>query len=210
MCIRDRRNPGDFKYDRSLTLRDALVMSGGIKLEAAKNRIDVFRLDYQNQELTKTIFKTLEVDQNMNLKDGGDFPLFPSDQIVVRQAPEYNLQRNVNILGEVKYPGTYAMTDKNERLLSVINRAGGFTEGAFPEGANLYRSDRGKGYIILDLQKAIQQTNSDFNLILKDGDLIEIPGKEDLVTIQTKGTQAYLLYPAKVNIQGKFLSLIHI
>lgn len=198
------RNPSNFKYDKSLNLKDVLIMSGGIRPEAAKNRIDIFRLDYKDQEVTKTIYRTLEVDENLNLVGGGTFPLLPSDQIVVRQAPEYNEQQNITILGEVKYPGIYAMTDKNERLLSLIKRAGGFTEAAFPEGASLYRTDKGKGYIILDLDKAIKQTNSDYNLILKNGDMLEVPGKEDLVTIQTKGTQANLLYPAKVSIQGKF------
>ncbi|MEM8906771.1 MAG: SLBB domain-containing protein, partial [Bacteroidota bacterium] len=200
------RNPGDFQFDESLSLKDVLTIAGGLKPEAANNRIDIFRLDFQNEESTKTIFQTLEVDADLNVINGTspNFQLQAADQIVVRQAPEFAIQRNVNILGEVKYPGIYAMTEKNERLLTLIKRAGGLTAGAFPEGATLFRTDRGKGYIILDLKAAMKRPNSDYNYILKDGDIIDIPGKEDLVTIQMKGTQASNLYPAKVISQGKF------
>ncbi len=205
------RSPGDFQYDESLTLKDVLTMSGGLLPEAATNRIDIFRLDYKNNQPTKTIFQTLEVDAHLNLSGhpGSSFQLMPSDQVVVRQAPEYAIQRNVNIVGEVRYPGIYALTDKNETLLTVLQRAGGLTNGAFPEGATLYRPHNGKGFVILDLKEALKNDQSVYNYILKDGDVVEVPSKEDLVTLYMKGTKAADLYPAKVLTQGKFNVAYH-
>ena len=44
------RNAGEIKYDASLTLREALILAGGLKLEAASNRIEVFRVVFQNNQ----------------------------------------------------------------------------------------------------------------------------------------------------------------
>ena len=200
------RNPGEFQYDESLTLKDVLTIAGGLRPEAATNRIDIFRLDFKNNEPTKTIYRTLEIDRNLNIigVEDTNFQLAASDQIFVRQVPEYGIQRNISILGEVKYPGTYALTDKNETLATVIRHAGGITNSAFPDGATLYRTDRGKGFVILRMSEALKDNNSPYNYILKDGDIIEIPGKEDLVTIHLNRTKAAELYPAKVITQGKF------
>ena len=45
--------------------------------------------------------------------------------------------------GEVRYPGVYSFI-KGERLLSVINRAGGYTEFSFSEGAVFTREEVAK------------------------------------------------------------------
>jgi len=42
-------------------------------------------------------------------------------------------------MGEVKYPGTYSLLSKDERISSVIKRAGGLTNYAFVDGVKMYR-----------------------------------------------------------------------
>ena len=41
--------------------------------------------------------------------------------------------------GEVLYGGTYALTSKNERISSIIAKAGGATQFAYVKGAKLTR-----------------------------------------------------------------------
>jgi protein involved in polysaccharide export with SLBB domain len=48
--------------------------------------------------------------------------------------PEWDLYNLVKVAGEVKFPGTYAIK-KGEPLSSLLARAGGFGERAYPKGA---------------------------------------------------------------------------
>ena len=204
------RKPGEFQYDKSLTLKDALTLSGGLKLEAARSRIDISRVQISGDQNTKTIVATLGVDENYNIIEGGDnFQLEPYDQIYVRSAPEFEFQQNIKITGEIKYPGTYPLTSDNEKILSLIKRAGGLTKEAFPLGATLYRPKDGVGYIVMGLDEVLKTPNSKFNYILKEGDIIHIPKQKDFVTIKG-ATRAAELYTDAITRSGKINVPYHI
>ncbi|MBL7818155.1 MAG: SLBB domain-containing protein [Saprospiraceae bacterium] len=198
------RIPGEYKWDETLTLRDVLTLSGGLKIEAAANRVDISRVQLSGNEEVRTVVATVEVDKNLNFANetAGNFPLQPYDQIVVRSIPEFGFQKMINITGEVKYPGQYALIDKNERVISILQRAGGLSPEAFPSGATLFRSQDNIGYVIFKLEDAIKNQNSNHNIILKEGDIIDIPKNKDIVTIRG-ATQMVDLYPDKILASGK-------
>jgi len=52
----------------------------------------------------------------------------------IKEIPEWKEKRAVTITGEVLFPGTYQLR-KEERLSSIIQRAGGFTDSAYLRGA---------------------------------------------------------------------------
>ena len=197
------RNPGKYRYDESLTLQDALALSGGLKITASRKKVDVFRmiLDENNDKVSKTIVASIELDDNLN--SGNNFKLNPYDIIVVRKLPGFKFQRYVTIEGAVKYPGGYALLDEKERLSSLVKRSGGTTPEAFPEGATLYREKEGVGFIVLRLDKVLKDETDIHNFILKQGDVINIPEQKDLVTI-TGATRATELYSDEVLSAGKF------
>ena len=56
------------------------------------------------------------------------------DQLFIRTIPEWRMYSQVTVLGELRFPGTYTVR-KGEKLFSLIERAGGFTEKAYPRGA---------------------------------------------------------------------------
>jgi hypothetical protein len=68
-----------------------------------------------------------------------DFELQPFDQIFVRENPDFEDVKNVVLTGEVKYPGTYTLLSKDEKISSVIKRAGGLTDYAFLDGVKMFR-----------------------------------------------------------------------
>jgi len=194
------RNPGEYQYHPSLTLKDALTLSGGLKFTASGNRIDVFRMVINQNEPTKSIVATVAVDENLEMSS--TFKLEPFDQIVVRSVPEFELQQFVTIEGEVKYPGPYALIDDNEKLTNLIKRAGGLTKESFPTGATLYRAEGGTGFVVLRLEEALKNNKNIHNFILKKGDVITIPKQKDLVAI-TGATRAGELYPENIARAGK-------
>ena len=197
------RKPGEFIYANNFSLKDILSMAGGLKLEAAQSRVEVFRVVFKDDQPTETIIATLEVDDDLNIvSNGGDFQLAPFDLVVVRRVPEFELQNVITINGEVAYPGPYPLMDDNERLLSIINRSGGLTKEAFAGGATLYREEDNTGYIVVELDDVLKDKTSRSNFILKAGDIIDIPKHRDLVTIKG-ATKANELYPEKVVQGGK-------
>lgn len=179
-------NPGSFQYGENMTVKDLLTLSGGFQFAAATNKIEVSRVVIKDNEPTKIIIANIKMDRDLNVLDGeGDgFVLNPYDILVVRYVPEFEFQKNIQIIGEVQFPGPYTIINENEQISNIIVRAGGLTEEAFTTGATIYRKENEIGYIILRLDEVLKDENSRYNYILKDGDIIEIPKKKDFVTIQ--------------------------
>lgn len=198
------RNPGEYQLGENLEIKDVLMLAGGLKFEADTSHIDVYRLGFEGNESTRHFVTTLRVDKAYNLLQSDDlnFELQAYDHIVVRQIPGFESQRLVKIEGEVRYPGFYGITKDNQKVSDIIKEAGGFLPEAYPLGATLYRVKGNKGFVVLDLNKAVKNDNSRDNIVLRDGDLITIPKKEDLVYIRVQGTKAGDLYPDKFKDNG--------
>lgn len=136
-------HPGDYPYADNMTLEDLVITAGGLRESASVVRVDVARRvkDPKSTESPAAIGQTF----SFGLKDGfvvdGEpgFTLQPYDQVFVRRSPGYSAQQNVVVDGEVLYGGTYALTSKNERISSIIAKAGGATQFAYVKGAKLTR-----------------------------------------------------------------------
>jgi len=177
------RNPGQYNYDISLTLNKLLLMAGGVQRFADKSRVEIYRLNFDTDGPIKTDQLTVQLN-DQGLVDGDDVLLLPFDEVRVRSLPEFELQRNVTVNGEVRYPGVYSITEDNERLLTVLEKAGGLTKEAFPPGATLYRQQDNVGYIVIRLDEALKNKKSRFNMVLAKGDIITIPKIKDYVAIE--------------------------
>jgi len=175
--------PGIFPYGPGLTVADLVNLAGGLTFEADSSRIDVARTHLtEGQSVTVSQTTTSLTVQS----SGGatSVNLQPFDQVYVRAIPEFELQQTVTISGEVKYPGNYALIKAKERIYDLIERAGGLTGEAFPEGAKLYRYGDNTGLVIIDLKTILQNQNTPSNIVLSAGDVIQIPKSRDLVTIE--------------------------
>ena len=70
---------------------------------------------------------------------GADVALKPGDILTIHQITGWNdIGESVTIVGQVRFPGTYGFQE-GERLSSVLRRAGGFRDTAYPTGAVLVR-----------------------------------------------------------------------
>lgn len=184
------RSPGILKYADGLTLSDALYLSGGLRQEAANNKLEVSRVmssEVQSGTLTPIRTKILEVEVQENWfsdKVIQNFVLEPNDIIFVRNLPEFKVQEIVEIQGEVRYPGLYAIINGEEKVSDLLARAGGLRESAFMEGARLIRSWNDLGEVFLDLGDIVANSNTaGTNYLMKKGDVIIIPKINELVTI---------------------------
>lgn len=208
--------PGRFVFAENTTLEDAIMQAGGLLESASTVKIDVNRR-IRNPKSTDQSSTIGEV-YTFAFKDGyvldGEtgFKLQPYDQIYVRRSPGYVEQAIVTISGEAIFPGTYVMTQKEERLSDLVQKAGGLNDWAYVKGARLLRQmnaeelarlsatleavDRGRDsvdvsmidfsrvYTVgIDLEKALAAPGGDFDLVLREGDRLIIPEYTNTVRI---------------------------
>ncbi len=110
--------------------------------------------------------------------------LRPYDNVLVLRQPDWELQRTVVLMGEVQYPGTYALVRKTERLSDLVTRAGGLTDEAYPEATVFSRGQYGIGRVGVDLPTAMSIYASADNLILREGDTVNVRPYLSLVVIR--------------------------
>ena len=139
----DIRNPGDFPYVKNTSIQDLIVKAGGLLESASMVRIDVSRRirDPKSISSSTVIGKSFTVELKNGLVMGEDkgFELEPYDIVFIRRGPGYRKQANVTVEGEVAFTGNYTLIQSNERLSSLIARAGGLSKEAYVKGARLIR-----------------------------------------------------------------------
>ena len=192
------RKAGKQEYVSGLTLGDALQNAGGLTLDASNLRIEITRLsmfspDYKVGNDIRTTVQSIQLADKQNVLTDADakFALQPYDQIFVRSIPNYEMPQIVEITGEVKYPGKYTLLKRDEKISSLVKRAGGLTRFAFPEAATFYRPTLPGNYIVIKFKKAVKFGWNRNNYLLKDGDVLNVPLTLDLVSIQGTGALNY-------------------
>jgi protein involved in polysaccharide export with SLBB domain len=208
-------NGGRYPWREGMTLRDLVLLAGGLREGAYLNEAEVARLplDRTAGVTATTIRVPMDSSYLADYVPGRpyaaapgvaaaapgsaeEFALHPYDNVLIVQQPDFQLQRRVRIGGEVRFPGVYTLTRKNERLADVIRRAGGLTAEADPIAAyfSRQRSDaaffaeivdnQSRTRVGVDLTKALSTPSSEDNLVLLDGDEIEVPSKRSTVEIR--------------------------
>ena len=184
------KTPKSFTYDPSMTVRDLLTNAGGFAVGAAFNRVEIFRTVLSPTAKVKLDMITLKVDSNYQVVSPANFTLQPYDQLVVRMTPEFTLGRTIELNGQVKYPGVYVLESKQTRLSDVIKMAGGLLRDADPYGAKMFRTYKNRGQISMNVKKAMHHVgNNAHDLILFEGDVVNINRLENTVTIYETGTR---------------------
>ena len=139
------RAPGSFSYGDGMSLQSALFLAGGLTQQAEGSRVEVSRImeyDINTNKLKprRAIVRNVMIGNDLVIsQEAEEFELKPYDQIFVRTNPDFEPAVNIKILGEVKYPGTYSILRKNEKISSLISRAGGLTDYAYLDGVKMYR-----------------------------------------------------------------------
>jgi len=137
------RQPGIYPLTENVKLRDILVRAGGFSEMAYTDSVEVIREVKNGDKLLtnkdKSFVLKITVDKNLNFKNTSqNIDLQNGDQIVVRTIPGFEEIRTVRVEGEVKFPGTYNIKYKMERVSDVIYRAEALLNLPFPKALTLY------------------------------------------------------------------------
>ena len=187
------RRPGKILYYKNLKLKDALLLSGGLRLDAENGRIEISNIvdsvNNFNIQSSGANVRIVSINSNLQLDaTSDDIVLKPLDRIYVRRKTEFLTQEKVLVLGEVEYPGEYVLIDRNEKLSSLIKRSGGLKNTAFVEGTKLMRNKVGP--VVIDLPAAMRKDGSKYDIILSDSDMIIVPPINDIVSVRGEVQQS--------------------
>jgi protein involved in polysaccharide export with SLBB domain len=146
-------------------------------------------------------------------KFSADVKLKPFDVISIKVDPFYKGQISVAISGEVLSPGTYTLTSRVEKISDLVKRAGGLLYTANIAGARLRRKNNfndidltvvqkiakstardssdvtleaeRKPYneITINLPEILSNPGSKEDILLLEGDIIQIPLKQYMVSV---------------------------
>ena len=172
------RNPRELSFGKGMKLSEAIELCGGFKLESSGGRVEISRvleMDSDNLTPKRSVVLVSSINSDLSLiTEHSNFILQNSDQIFVRMNPDFKEPANVMISGQVVYPGTYSLISDGDRISDLIERSGGLTVNAFPEGVRLYRKTKIKEKEIInqiipeEFKEAILSDTTLYNLYSED------------------------------------------
>jgi polysaccharide export outer membrane protein len=125
------RNPGSYLAVGDTSLASLVAAAGGVQREADLSAVEITSTLIDTETGTsRTVRNSLRVTG----QDFASISLKPFDTVRLRPVFSDRNGETVTILGQVRYPGTFDIT-RGERLSSVLARAGGLTDEAYPYGA---------------------------------------------------------------------------
>ncbi len=191
--------PGMYPFMDGMTVEDLIVLAGGFLESAISSEVEVARKikyseinDDMSGEYGLTTLESFSIASDMSLSsESSSFLLRPFDHVTIRKSRKFQSNIIVHVSGQVVNTGDYVVSTENERISSVIRRAGGLRSIAFIDGAVLRRRKMNKEGmptgklqdIGIELDKIMQTPGSKYDLILEDGDAIYIPRQLETVSI---------------------------
>jgi protein involved in polysaccharide export with SLBB domain len=132
--------PGTFPLSKGMTAAQLVRMAGGFKNDALVDSADL--TSYTVTGGTKVVGNLVSVPIGAAVNGtnaASDVVLKPGDILTIHQITGWgDIGEAVTIEGQVAFPGSYGFKE-GERLSSILRRAGGFRETAYPAGAVLAR-----------------------------------------------------------------------
>lgn len=131
------KNPGEFGFRDNMRVSDLVAYAGGVLQQADKSEAEITRVTItpQGPETTRLQIRLFGA---LNNTPRDNVALKPNDYLFIRTLPDWDIFKTVEIAGEVRSPGIYAIK-KGETLSSALTRAGGFTDRAYLLGGVLLR-----------------------------------------------------------------------
>lgn len=126
------RYPGEYPLPASRQVADAIYVAGGLKDSASLYTAELARFGIDEEGTGKT--KVQNLDLKAVMEGDVSVSLKSRDRLLIKSIPEFAQAKTIELKGEVRYPGQYTVRN-GETLREVVQRAGGLTDNAFPEGA---------------------------------------------------------------------------
>jgi polysaccharide biosynthesis/export protein len=166
-----------------MTVSDLVMAAGGLMEGAMTTGWELARLDTVDVKTYTQLMKIGGDNEYWRNIGPKGVHLEDFDVLTIPFDPRFSTQKFVVMTGYVTYPGTYAIQYEGERMADIFRRAGGLRPGAYLQGSRLIRKFNNAGLIPLDFTQALQMQNARDNVVMYDGDSINVAYTEDVVYV---------------------------
>nr|WP_321459195.1 SLBB domain-containing protein [uncultured Vibrio sp.] len=129
------KHPGRYPITPRMTVSTLLEAAGGLTYNAFTINAELARTVINNiDERAYIDVERIDLRKAIQGSTAADAIIAGRDRLNILEKPSVKLQSTVTLQGEVRFPGTYTVR-QGETLGELLERAGGLTEFAHPQGA---------------------------------------------------------------------------
>lgn len=125
------KNPGYFEYSQRDSLADLIELAHGFTLNADSHNVEIVRFLPDNKSTRTSNIDLYSDDWNIQLKR--------DDRVFIKEIQNFHEKYQVRLVGEFRFPGYYAIKQDSTLLSDIVGKAGGFTELASLQEAEMFR-----------------------------------------------------------------------
>ncbi len=130
----DIKNPGQYPLAGNMRVSDLIFSAGNIRESSYLDEAEISSFVIDNGKGVRIDYRSIDLGAALKNDPVHNVLLQPYDRVFVKRIPEWREDIFVSLSGEVKFPGSYIVR-KGEKLTSVLERAGGYSERAYLRGA---------------------------------------------------------------------------
>jgi polysaccharide export outer membrane protein len=179
------RQPGAYPVSKDTSLDSLIAVAGGTTIEANTDNIEVTSRLIPANETGEAMTPT-RINVNLSNAEPSTILIAPGDTVRVNQKFNRVEEQSITLVGEVKNPGKYDLLP-GDTMLSLINRAGGLNDIAYPDGVIFSRAAERKQEearykaqardLEMKLATALQQEGKD-----KKPDMAQVSATQAIIT----------------------------
>ncbi|HCH6450041.1 TPA: SLBB domain-containing protein [Vibrio parahaemolyticus] len=129
------KHPGHYPITPRMTISTLIEAAGGLTYNAFTINAELARTVINSKDERASIdVERIDLRQAIQGSTADDAIIVGRDRLNILEKPNVKLQSTVTLQGEVRFPGTYTVR-QGETLGELLERAGGLTEFAHPQGA---------------------------------------------------------------------------
>jgi protein involved in polysaccharide export with SLBB domain len=132
--------PGRYPLEPAMHISDLIRAGGSLEDAAYGGEAELTRYEVVKGDARQTELIAVNLGAIRRGEPGADLQLKPYDVLVIKVTPQWEEPGSIVLEGEVRFPGKYPI-HRGETLYTVLQRAGGFTDLAFGEGAVFIREE---------------------------------------------------------------------
>lgn len=132
--------PGKYPYEAGMRVTDLLRAGGTLDQAAFGAQAELTRYTVDANGARSAELIEIDLRRAVAGDPAANIPLQPFDYLVIKEVPQWAAQEEVEVRGEVRFPGRYPI-HRGETLRSLMQRAGGVTDLAFVPGSVFTRKE---------------------------------------------------------------------
>ncbi|MDH3614649.1 MAG: SLBB domain-containing protein [Gammaproteobacteria bacterium] len=129
---------GSYPLESGMRVSDLIRAGGNLAEQAYTLKAEIARYAISGGQFRNTEVIDIDLDAILSGNMSADLVLQEHDNLRISKVPEWDSLWAVQLEGEVTFPGRYRIRG-GETLRQILDRAGGLTDDAFPEGAVFLR-----------------------------------------------------------------------